>query len=119
MPSEKKLVPGPEAFPRGEGATDADAESEAAAIAAGNLEEVSQRKEHGRRERFRDHAAIGAIAIFWLVILATCLSIVALAIHFLTPWGWLDPNQLTALKTYVFSGAVVAAITGYIRKYLH
>ena len=119
MPEKKKTVPGPEALAPEEGTTDdGEAEKESAAITAGKLDLVAQQKEHGRRERFRDNVSLGALAIVWTWMVAIMVSIIAVGFHYLTPWGWLKPEQLPAVQTFVFSSAVVAAITGYIRKYL-
>lgn len=115
-----KNVPGPESFPAQDAGDEKAAESEAEAFAAGNLDTISQRNEHSRRELFRDVISYGAMGIYGVLILATAAAIFAVGWHFLMPkeWGWLDPTQLVAVKTYVFSGAVVAAISGYMRRYL-
>ena len=120
MAEQRKNVPGPETLSHEVLGEDDSAISEASAIAEQNLDEISQAKEHGRKERFRDHASRGAVLILWLLMGATAIAIFAVAWHFLAPakWSWLDEAQLTAVKTYVFSGAVIAAISGYMRKYL-
>jgi hypothetical protein len=43
---------------------DSKAEKEAAGIAAGTLEDISKKKEHGRSERLRDHIGTCAIRSF-------------------------------------------------------
>ena len=118
MADEKKDVPGPDDLGPPSAVDEGAATSEAAAIAAGKLDVKAKVSEHGRRERFRDHAADGAVFILWLLMITTAVAIFAVAWHILTPWSWLDKDQLVAVKAYIFSGAVIAAIGGYVRKYL-
>lgn len=118
MADEIKDVPGPEVLGEAGGAEDAAADSEAVAIAAGNLKEISERNEHTRRESFLDQLAIGASSIFWLLIATTAFSIFAVAVHNLTAWAWLTEKQLAAVETFIFSGAVLAALGGYVSRYM-
>ncbi|NBC95015.1 MAG: hypothetical protein GVY27_01525 [Deinococcus-Thermus bacterium] len=117
-PQARKVVPGPDDVDGAGQTADTEAYKEASAFASGRLDEVSERKEHDRRERFRDNASIGGVVILWLLMSSTAFAIVALAVEYLTPWGWLAPNQLNAVQTSVFSGAVITAVGGYLRRYL-
>ncbi|MDQ6869142.1 MAG: hypothetical protein M3178_12355 [Pseudomonadota bacterium] len=95
---------------------DAEGQKEAAAVAAGTLEEESKRAEHRRTERLRNHVNRAAIAAVWLFFLLFAFGIVAVAWHYLTPekYAWLSDSQLTTLKTFLASGA----ITGTAGRYL-
>lgn len=119
MEDKIKDVPSPDLQPGGAGSDNA-AVREASGFAEKNLDEVSREKEYGRKDQFRDHASWAAIGILWLITAATALALIFLAWHFLAPTSlhWLTDWQLTAVKAYIFSGAVVAAITGYMRKHL-
>ena len=118
VPSHHKNVPGPESLGDPSSDNDAAAVSEAAGFADRNLDEISKVNEHGRREKFLDHMSSGAIVILWVLMGITLFSIIAVGWHYLTPWPWLSEAQLTGLRTYVFSGAVVAAVGGYLRRYI-
>jgi hypothetical protein len=92
---------------------DTEGQKEAAAVAAGTLEEESKRAEHRRTERLRNHVNVAAIAVVWIFF---SLGIIAVAWHYLMPekYAWLSDSQLTALKTFLASGA----ITGTAGRYL-
>ncbi len=56
-----------------------------------------------------------------LMILFTLLFACALFIwsfHFLTPWGWLTPDQLSKLQSIIFSGSIGAVVSSYLQKNL-
>lgn len=42
-------------------------------------------------------------------------SFVAWAFHHLTPWTWLDPEQIDKIQSILFSGGMGAIVTGIIR----
>lgn len=56
-----------------------------------------------------------------LMILFTLLfvtSIFAWAWHYLTPWVWLKPEQLSKIQSVIFSGALGAIVSNYFKKHL-
>lgn len=56
-----------------------------------------------------------------LMILFTLLfvaSIFAWAWHYLTPWVWLKPDQLSKIQSVIFSGALGAIVSSYFKKRL-
>jgi hypothetical protein len=114
----RREVPGPNPTDLGASSSDDAAIREAGAIGNRRLDQESQEKEHERREFLRDHASLGSVILLWLIIMATAGAILSVAIQYLTPFGWLSDEQLSAVQAYVFSGAVVTAIGGYMRKYL-
>jgi len=103
------------------GAAEQDRESsgerEAAAVAAGTLEEESKRSEHIRSESLRDHVHRGMLALVWLIFILIAFAILVVTWHHLVPesWCWLSNTQLGVLETFLFSGALVSAAAGYIR----
>lgn len=48
------------------------------------------------------------------------IALVSVAWHHLTPtgWAWLDEKQLTSLRTFLLSGAVISAVTIHIQRIL-
>jgi hypothetical protein len=64
---------------------------------------------------------VWGLIVPFLMILFTLLfvvSIFAWAWHYLTPWGWLKPDQLSKIQSVIFSGALGAIVTNYFKKRL-
>ena len=97
---------------------DQKAESEGIGFAYGTLDDDARRKEHGRREAWRDHVAAAALILFWLVIALLSASMMIYAIHTLTPWQWLTDDQLDAIKGFLFSGSLVGFASTYAARNL-
>lgn len=99
---------------------DSDAKKEATAIASGTLEEEAAAHEHGRNEVLRDTIHRWALRVVALIASLFAVTIVVLAWHFIAPadWCWLNKEQLTTLKTIVFSGALSSAAGGYLNRRL-
>jgi hypothetical protein len=95
---------------------DAKGQKEAAAVAAGTLEEESKRAEHRRTEQLRDHVNMAAIIAVWLFFFLFVLAIGVTAWHYLMPekLAWLSDSQLTLVKTFLASGAVTGAASRYL-----
>lgn len=56
-----------------------------------------------------------------LMVLFTLLfvaSIFAWAWHYLTPWKWLQAEQLSKIQSVIFSGALGAIVSNYFKKHL-
>ena len=89
-------------------------EKEAAAVAAGTLEEQSKRSEHRRSERLRDHIHRAMVCLVWLILFLIVIAILVVSWHHLVPegWCWLSAIQLGVL--FLFSGALVAGAARYI-----
>jgi len=45
-------------------------------------------------------------------------SIAAWGLHYLTPWKWLTPDQLSKIQSVIFSGSLGALVTSYIQKHV-
>ena len=95
---------------------DAESQKEAAAVAAGTLELESKRAEHRRTERIRDHVNMAAIFVVWFFFSLFVIAIGVVAWHYLTPerLAWLSDSQLTAVKTFLASGAVTGTAGRYL-----
>ena len=85
-----------------------------------DLEYEAFASEHRRTERLRNLWAIWAYALLSLIALVVFVIIFAVAWHYLAPreWAWLNREQLAAIRTFLFSGTVVAVaawLGNYIR----
>lgn len=62
----------------------------------------------------------GMRTIMILVFVAICLSIATFTWHILFPekWSWLEGEKLLALKSFIFSGAVLGSASNFMRKYV-
>ena len=91
-------------------APDETAKQEATEVASGNYDE----NENKRNDQLRWHVHIAMLCGVWLVTGLVCVAIFAVAFDYLTPWGWLADSQLTAVKTFLFSGAVTGIGGRYV-----
>ncbi len=75
--------------------------------------------EHRRTERLRNIWAVCVYALLVLAAVVVFITIFAVAWHYLAPdgWAWLEPEQLSAVRTFLFSGAVTGA-AGWLGAYL-
>ncbi len=80
-------------------------------------ENISLFSESGRTGLLRVVIFICVCALLVLIALIAIVAIIALAIHYLSPWHWLNPDQLTAVRTFLFSGAVTGAV-GWMGNYV-
>ena len=80
-------------------------------------EEISLFSEAGRTGLLRVITFLCVCALLVLVALIAVVAIIALAFHYLSPWEWLSPDQLTAIRTFLFSGAVTGAV-GWMGNYV-
>lgn len=95
------------------------AESEALAFGGGdNLEQDREKKEHGRHQKFRDHANIAAIILLWLIMVSTLLGVLVFVLHMIFPpnWHWLSQEGLDKLQTLLGAALLSSAMTGYVNK---
>ena len=56
--------------------------------------------------------------IFWVVLVAAAAAVAALAIYYLTPWGWLSAEQIDKVQTVLFSAAVLNFAGSYLKRAL-
>ena len=80
----------------------------------------STRNEHGRREKLLQTLnkwASWTIAVVFAVLI---VSAAVVAWHYLAPpWmRWLQDNDLVAIRSYTFSGVIIGAVAGYLKRYL-
>ena len=103
MSEEPKLIPaGLDPYHNRDLRAYFDATREAAAFAARNLEELTNRGEDKRSKRFREDIR-WALCIIWILLALFLIATLCLAFHYLAPrrWGWLEQDQLDTLRTIV------------------
>ena len=98
-----------------ESLSDENAKKEAAEVASGRYDE----NESARTDQLRHHVHLVMLVGIWSILIL--IGIFAVAWHYLAPkqWKWLSQKQLTAIKTFIFSGAVTGAGSGYFRTGLY
>ena len=79
--------------------------------------DISLFSESGRTEWLRVVTFVCVCLLLVLLAIVAGAAIVALAFHYLSPWEWLSPDQLTAIRTFLFSGAVTGAV-GWMGNYV-
>ena len=79
--------------------------------------DISLFSERGRTEWLRVITFVCVCVLLVLLAAVAVAAIVALAIHYLSPWEWLNSDQLTAIRTFLFSGAVTGAV-GWMGNYV-
>ena len=119
MTGDARQVPRPGIF-ASEAPGEERAFSEKHAVELGNLERSTKRNEHRRRERLRDWLAAGVPGLIVLMAAITALAIMALGWHYLAPavWAWLSEGQLKAVRTFIFSGAVISAVSTHVTRHV-
>ena len=80
-------------------------------------EDISLFSESGRTGLLRVVIFICVCALLVLLAIIAIVAIIALAVHYLSPWNWLNSDQLTAIRTFLFSGAVTGAV-GWMGNYV-
>ena len=83
-----------------------------------DLDHESLTNEHTRSERIRDWVSRCGLLILIVIVVLIVAAIVSLGVQYLSPWGWLDEQQLKDVRSFLVSGAVISFASAYFRKYL-
>ena len=59
-----------------------------------------------------------AVGLMYFFAGAFVVSMTIWLIHFLAPFGWLQPEQLSKIQTVIFSGTLGAIVTAYAQKHI-
>ena len=59
-----------------------------------------------------------AVGLMYFFAGAFVASMIIWLLHFLTPFGWLQPEQLSKIQTVIFSGTLGAVVTAYAQKHI-
>lgn len=94
-----------------------EASAEATAFASGNLEEVAERAQHGRRERTRDHIGNAAVIGVWVAAIVLIIGVLTWAFHLFAPEGWryLPVAEITKIQD-LLSHIIIGAVLGFLIK---
>jgi len=68
--------------------------------------------------RLLRHSGKIAVCLMWFFALVFVSSMGVWLTHYLTPWGWLTPDQLSKIQTVVFSGSVGALVSAFAQKHI-
>ncbi|MCY1307119.1 hypothetical protein D9M70_570210 [compost metagenome] len=99
--------------------SDGLARSEAVAFEANDdLDKDGKKQEHGRHQKFRDHANLAAIILLWGILGCTMLGVTVFVLHMILPaqCQWLSPEKLDKLQTLLGAALLSSAMTGYVNK---
>lgn len=83
-----------------------------------DLAKEADEAEHDRSERFRNHFERVAIWGLYLGALALLAGSGVWFWHIVTPWHFLEPDQLSHLQNLVTGGVLVSVGTNYMKKRL-
>jgi hypothetical protein len=80
-----------------------------------DLETVSKRNEHGRKEKIKDLLNQGALIILGFAILGVLIAGMVFVWHLLSPdnWHWLSSEELRELRSTLSTIILSSAVTGY------
>ena len=117
--NEEKRVPGPD----NELAGKRDVRSQAEAVAIIEGRDLDQEKlvgDHERAEGLRGHFYRGCVAGLWVAMSAVLLMFCAYIYYIIASesWHWLAADQVSQIKSMLFSGAVGGFIAQYFKKVL-
>lgn len=83
-----------------------------------DLAKEADEAEHDRSERFRNHFERVAIGGLYIGAVALLAGASVWFWHIITPWHFLDPDQLSHLQNLVTGGVLVSVGTNYMKKRL-
>lgn len=82
-----------------------------------NQEALKGTKDENTLRLLRNSGRI-AVCFMWFFALVFVSSMTVWLVHFLTPWGWLAPDQLSKIQTVVFSGSIGALVSAFAQKHI-
>lgn len=98
---------------------DSLAKREAVAFAGNeDLDSDGKKKEHGRHQRFQDHANKVALLLLWVVAGFTFIGMGIYVWHLIAPEGgrWLTDKSLDSIRTLLTGVLFSSAMSGYVNK---
>ena len=84
-----------------------------------SLDQEKLASAHKRSERLLDILSLGINGFVAVILILLIVVTLVIGVHYLTPecWHWLSDDQLTALKTFVFSGAIIGNVVLYLQRH--
>lgn len=61
---------------------------------------------------------MGVVIMMCFFVTVFMASLGAWVIHYITPWCWLTPEQLSKIQSVIFSGSLGAIVSAYMQKQL-
>lgn len=79
----------------------------------------AQLRAQDKRNRLDFSRAIGQVVTIFIYFAAALLfaGLGVLAFHYLTPFGWLEPDEVDHLQSMVFSGTLGAVVSMLAKRY--
>ncbi|MEM1388803.1 MAG: hypothetical protein AAF748_13590 [Pseudomonadota bacterium] len=82
-----------------------------------NPEALQGTKDENTLRLLRNSGVI-AVVLMWFFAVVFMASMAVWLIHYLTPFGWLDEQQLSRIQTVVFSGSLGALVSAFAQKHI-
>ena len=84
------------------------------------IEHEEETNKFRRSEKFRNLFWGGMQWLAGTIIAMTIIVVVVVAFHHLVPdsWSWLTKDQLSDLRTFLFSAAVISTVTSHLQRNL-
>jgi hypothetical protein len=95
------------------------AKDEAAALGSNeDLDSDGKKKEHGRHQRFQEHANQVVVGLLWTVAVFTLIGMSVYVWHLIMPEParWLTDNSLDSIRTLLTGVLFSSAMSGYVNK---
>ena len=85
-----------------------------------DIEHEGETNKFRRSEKFRDLFWGGMRWLVGTIIVMTITVVVVVAFHHLVPesWSWLTKDQLSDLRIFLFSAAVISTVTSHLQRNL-
>lgn len=66
------------------------------------------------------HRTYGIVVVIMMILLVVIFaaSLGVWVWHYITPWGFLNPDQLSKIQSVIFSGSLGAIVSAYMQKQL-
>ena len=71
-----------------------------------------------RNNRFIRHSGRIGVGLMWFFAAALVATMGVWLVHFLTPWTWLDADQLSKIQTVIFSGSLSAIVATFFQRHI-
>lgn len=95
------------------------AKIEAAALGSNeDLDSDGKKKEHGRHQRFQEHANNVVVGLLWTVAFFTLIGMSVYVWHLVMPQSvrWLSDTSLDSIRTLLTGVLFSSAMSGYVNK---
>jgi|LakMenEpi03Aug12_release.lakeMendotaPanAssembly.Ray.scaffolds.fasta_scaffold1372868_1 hypothetical protein len=117
MLEETKIVPKIE--PPNNDSIDNAADKESAVLASGDdLEKITRYNQLQRSDNLNYHLHLASKLAIWGLVIALGAFGFCFIWHLVTPWKFLNPEQIDDIRNILFSGLLTAVLSKYYKQYL-